>query len=587
MLLRFALVLIKEYPREVALVFGTSVLATVLEVAAIFTAVPLLQAFAEQKIIANKLLEEVFRTTGLDRLSILQVGALICFLLFAKIAARLYAAYLAGSIATTIEFKKKKEVLNLYTGAEWAHLAQLDTGKTINVTTAETGHLGGAVHYLSNFLIAATYCAVLLVSLLVFYIEIAPLLIFVFGMSQLIGNLINRRTVKLAFRRLDVSNRMTGLMVELTHGIKLIKTLPDRSVVLREIINTARLHRRLMKLQYTLKAAASQLVEVIGVMVIGALFIGALVYDFVSVGDIFLILVLLQRMVGQASAMQTWARQTVSVLPSYDVISRFMADLESHAESTVAQPHAGARQTMEMVDLRNVHYAYPDSRSPTVSDISFSVSKGEMVAIVGPSGSGKTTVIDLLTRLIPPQEGDLLINGHSAGAGGLGIWREGLSYVPQSAILFAGTIRDNITRFGTRNDSWPVDKAIHVAVADEFVSQSPDGLDTEVKDRGANLSGGQSQRLAIARGLHRAPALLILDEATSALDQATEHLFWKRLRENIGDMTVIFITHRLANIQHADKVVVMRDGQIEAVGPPPEILDRSATFTRMKRTTVE
>lgn len=587
MLLRFALVLIKEYPREVALVFGTSVLATLLEVAAIFTAVPLLQAFAEQKIIANKLLEEVFRATGLDQMSILQVGTFICFLLLAKVVARLCAAYIAGWIATNIEYKKKKEILALYTGAEWTHLAQLDTGKIINVTTAETGHLGAAVHYLSNFLIAATYCTVLLTSLLVFYLGIAPLLVFVFVATLLIGNLLNRYTVRLAFRRLDASNRITGLMVELTHAIKLIKTLPDRSVVLREIIDTAHLYRRLLKRQYALKAASAQLVEVLGIIVIAGLFVGALLYDFVSIGDILLIVILLQRMVGQASAMQSWARQTVGVLPSYDVISGFMADLKSHAESSAEQQLADAGQPLERVDLRDLHYAYPDSHAPTVSNVSFSVSKGEMIAIVGPSGSGKTTLIDLLTRLIAPQDGALLINGQPAGIGSLGAWREELSYVPQNAILFAGTVRDNITRFGTRNDSWPVEKAVHVAVADEFVTQLPEGLDAEVKDRGANFSGGQSQRLAIARGLHRAPALLILDEATSALDLETEQLFWKRLKENIGDMTVIFITHRLSNIQYADKVVVMRDGQVETVGKPAEVLTQSATLARSQRTTAE
>jgi ABC-type multidrug transport system fused ATPase/permease subunit len=294
------------------------------------------------------------------------------------------------------------------------------------------------------------------------------------------------------------------------------------------------------------------------------------------VGDLLLIIILLQRMVGQVSALQSWSRQTISVIPSYDIVQTMNRQLieQGEPESRVSLDY----NPLQRIELHNLHYAYPNNHTPAVQDVSFTIDKGEMVAIVGPSGSGKTTLIDLLTGLIPPQTGQLLVNGQSLRESDLKTWRRRVSYVPQTSIIFAGSIRENITRFASDDKVWSLDKALAVSCADEFISELESGADTVIRERGSNLSGGQCQRLAIARALYCAPEVLVLDEATSALDAGTERLLWKRLRENLGEMTVIFITHRLSNLQFADKVVVMNDGRAETVGEPSEVECSSPTL---------
>ena len=581
-LLRFCWVLSRAYPAQVAFVFGISLLATIFEVAVLFTIIPLLQKFVEGQIVGNPLLRDLFAALGVDQLSLLQVGVLISLLLLAKALLRFLAAYVTGTIAARIEYEKKQQILSNYVSANWIHLVQVDSGKLVNVVGPETGHVGAIVHYFSNLMVATLYCTALLINLLVFYTEVAPLLIGAFGLSLLMGMEINRRSVVVSFERLGVTNYLTGLFIELTQSIKFVKTLPDRSVVLNEIFKTAAKYRRLVVVQFALKAASSQAAEVIGVLVIAGLFVGSTFFSFVKLGDLLLIVLLLQRTVGQVSALQRWARQTISVIPSYDIVENLNSDLTSNGETPTRDgPKA---EPLRAIELRQLQYAYPNNHTPNVQDVSCTISPGEMVAIVGPSGSGKTTLIDLLTGLIPPQSGEIRVNDQPLNYDDMQTWRRRVSYVPQTSIVFAGSVRDNITRFASDDHVWPLERALFVSCADEFVSELNDKVDTAIRERGSNLSGGQCQRLAIARGLYSSPEVLVLDEATSALDAQTERLFWTRLRENLGDMAVIFTTHRLSNLEFADKVVVMNEGRAEAVGHPGEIESLSSTMAVLRST---
>ena len=219
------------------------------------------------------------------------------------------------------------------------------------------------------------------------------------------------------------------------------------------------------------------------------------------------------------------------------------------------------------VSAKNLSLTYPGNVKPAISDVTLKISAGSSVAIVGPSGAGKTTLIDVLLGVLVPNEGSIELSGKSPSIS-VRKWPGAIAYVPQDVAIVSGTIRENVAL------GYPLDlatdelvlNAIKVAQLDNFVSELPLGIDTQVGERGAKLSGGQRQRLGIARAMFTAPKLLVLDEATSALDGETEASISKSIDSMRGQITVILIAHRLSTVRSADQVVYMAEGVVKAVG---------------------
>jgi ABC-type multidrug transport system fused ATPase/permease subunit len=238
---------------------------------------------------------------------------------------------------------------------------------------------------------------------------------------------------------------------------------------------------------------------------------------------------------------------------------------------------AGAFQQALVLD--GVSFSYEPGR-PVLQDIDLEIPRGETVAVVGPSGSGKTTLADLLLRLFDVDAGVIRYDGTDIREFTQGSYRAHFGIVAQDALLFNASVRENVV-FNRRADPEMLAHAIWAANAEEFVRTLPDGLDTVLGDRGVRLSGGQRQRIAIARAVYGNPSILILDEATSALDSESEREVQKAI-ERIGRATtMVIIAHRLSTIVHADKVVVLNRGRVEAVGPHQQMLEISPTYRRL------
>ena len=233
------------------------------------------------------------------------------------------------------------------------------------------------------------------------------------------------------------------------------------------------------------------------------------------------------------------------------------------------------------IELSNVQLTYPGKGKPAISEINITISNGEFVALVGPSGAGKTTLVDVLLGVLTPDCGSISISGIGP-LEAFAKWQGAVSYVPQDVIISNGTVRENVSlgfpiELATDEIVW---RALELAQLSEFVRELPMKLDTRVGDRGTKISGGQRQRLGIARAMFTQPMLLVLDEATSSLDGETESNISESIRRLHGKVTVVMIAHRLSTVRHADRVIYMNNGRIQAQGTFDEVRKVVPDFDR-------
>lgn len=234
--------------------------------------------------------------------------------------------------------------------------------------------------------------------------------------------------------------------------------------------------------------------------------------------------------------------------------------------------------THGVIEFQDVCFAYPDTESPVIRDVSFSAKPGETVAFIGSTGSGKSTLIQLIPRFYDVTKGRILIDGHDVRDYPLQTLRQKIGYIPQKALLFSGTIEENL-RFG-KPDATADDLAyaLDVAQATDFVASKEKGLQEPVAEAGANFSGGQKQRLAIARAVIRRPEIYIFDDSFSALDYATDAKLRARLKEETEDATVLIVAQRVSTIMEADRIVVLNEGEVVGIGTHRELLANNQIY---------
>ena len=254
-------------------------------------------------------------------------------------------------------------------------------------------------------------------------------------------------------------------------------------------------------------------------------------------------------------------------------------------ENPITSPENGQRPDVTDADIRYEHVSFSyDPEKPLLSDIDFTVPGGKMYAIVGPSGSGKSTVVNFIPRLYDVLGGRVTIAGVDVRDFDLSYLREQIGVVTQDSYLFNGTIRENLLYAKEDATEEEIEAACYIANLSEFLASQPEGLDTMVGNRGLKLSGGEKQRLSIARVILKDPKILILDEATSALDSITENAIQDALEALMEGRTSIVIAHRLSTILKADRILVVKDGVIAEQGSHEELLARNGTYRELYET---
>lgn len=236
------------------------------------------------------------------------------------------------------------------------------------------------------------------------------------------------------------------------------------------------------------------------------------------------------------------------------------------------------------VEFKNVTFQYPDANEPLLKDISFVANKGETVAFIGSTGCGKSTLINLIPRLYDATNGEVLVDDINVKDFTQEELHDKLGYVPQRAVIFSDTVKNNVT-FGDNGkgeiSDEKVNEAIKVAQAEEFVSKMENGTDTVMSRGGTNVSGGQKQRLSIARAIARDPEIYIFDDTFSALDYKTDSILRKELKKHTKDATVLIVAQRIGTVMNADKIIVLEDGKIVGMGKHEELLQNCEVYKQI------
>lgn len=300
--------------------------------------------------------------------------------------------------------------------------------------------------------------------------------------------------------------------------------------------------------------------------------------------------------VGDITLYQTYFATLVNQITSFvnllPIIAKGFESVNSVGEVLLAddiEDNRGKQKIKKVrgeFDFNNVVFSY-DNKNNILNGLDLHVKAGETIALVGESGAGKTTILNLVIGFIKASEGKVLLDGNDMSQINLQSYRRHIAVVPQTSILFSGSIRDNITYGMPSVSEEELDKVVKAANLKSFIDSLPDGLDTMVGEHGGMLSGGQRQRISIARALIRDPRVIILDEATSALDSISEREIQEALNNLTEGRTTIIVAHRLSTIRKADRIAVIAEGKCAEIGSFDELMEKQGRFYEMRKLQTE
>lgn len=492
----------------------------------------------------------------------------------------IFAQYFAAKAATGFSAKLRHELMAHIQRMTYTDLDTLGTSSLITRMTSDINQLQTGVNLTIRLLLRSPFIVfgamimaftVDVKAALVFVVAIPLLSVVVFGIMLL--------TIPMYKKVQEQLDTVTETTRENLTGVRVIRAFRNEHAETVEFRGENQMLVAMQKSVGKLSALMNPLTYVIvNLAVVGLIYVGALRVD-AGVLTQGAVIALYNYMSQILVELIKFANFIISVTKAVACGNRIEAVLESGTlipeDDSEPQIPDADRGT---IAFEHVTFTYENAAEPSLSDISFTANRGDVIGIIGGTGSGKSTLVNLIPRFYEPTEGSITIDGIPSGDFPHHALRRRIGTVPQKAVLFHGTIRQNL-QWGNQNATdEDLETALKAAQALDVVRSKTDGLDEMITEGGHNFSGGQRQRLTIARALVRRPEFLILDDSASALDYATDAALRQSLKELPDRPTVFIVSQRTASIQHADKILVLEDGQLACIGTHAELLESCAVY---------
>ena len=383
----------------------------------------------------------------------------------------------------------------------------------------------------------------------------------------------------LSHRDMEQQATVTSQFQESLSSVSLIKAFSTEARAVKRLTSQLKEAFHISLEQTTVSSVANLVINSMpGMAKVTVLTLGAywVIQGRWSLGSLLAFIAYLAYVFGPA---QFLASANLELQTARAALERVSALYEIVPEENMADGKTVDRLTGE-IEFKNVSFAY-NEREPVLNNVSFHIRPGERVAIVGPSGVGKTTLLSLVLRFYKPNAGDIYFDGQPARDYELGSLRQRIGYVSQSTLLLSGSIMENLRYSNPTARDEEVSRAAKVAGIHDFIASLPEGYETEIGEEGVNLSEGQKQRLALARAIVKDPDILVLDEPTSALDSQTEKTIFLSLPSVIENKTLFVVAHRLSTIMHADRIFLLDQDRLIAIGTHESLLQSNDYYRSM------
>ncbi|MGD8642738.1 MAG: ATP-binding cassette domain-containing protein [Chromatiales bacterium] len=571
--MRLLLTFIKAYPGRSALMLLALLLAGVAEGASLAALLPLLSIVMGKDVSGSdgpvgdsqlgSFVHETFGTVGialsLELLLVLIVIAMIIRSLL-LVLARKQIGYTAARVATDLRLALLRGVL----AAQWQYFSGKPSGQVANSIAGEANRSAEA--YVNGATMISQSVIVMIYVVLALVVSWqATLVAFVAGVGVLlISHSLVRMSRRAGEKQTLLSKSLLTRLADTLASVKPLKAMAREYLAGSVLSTETKQVNRAIQKQVLSKAGLSAAQDSLYVILVAAGIYVAHKNFGMSLETILVLVLVLGRMMMQMGKIQTWYQKMVVAESAFWSIRESIEDAERHREIP-----SGSRAPVlqEAIRFDAVSLSYGDNR--VLAGASLEVPAGSLTAIVGPSGVGKTTVIDLVTGLLRPSSGKILVDDQSLIEIDIRAWRRMIGYVPQENLLLHDSVLNNVTLGDPGLTIADAEEALRKSGAWGFVEQMPEGIHSTVGERGTKLSGGQRQRIMIARALVQRPSLLILDEATSALDPENEAAICETLAELRGSITVLAISHQPAIVNVADRVYRLSDGRAVPANQEP------------------